>query len=254
MPDKIISSENEKGHEENNSGNRQINDQNNYNWDKKVVKNAFVTVEVKNYKTFNNLFHETVKQFGGYIAQEEQNESDDKIENIVLVKVPVEAFEQSLQALAPENEKIIVKKVSSQDVTGDIVDIKSRIESKRVVRLRYLDMLKQAKNMEEIIQIQKEINQIQEETESAEGRLNYLSHSAAMSTIQLTFYEVLIPGPTENNPAGYGKRLLMAMKDGLEWVGEFLLLLLTVWPLWVIAAILLWSLKKWRSPKPATRL
>src|ERR1700712_490867 len=43
-------------------------------WDKKIIKTGNLTMEVKNYTAFNELLHNGVKQFGGYIAQEEQNQ------------------------------------------------------------------------------------------------------------------------------------------------------------------------------------
>ena len=60
------------------------------NWDKKIIKTATITLEVKNYKTFNDLLRAGVKETGGYVAGEEQTQSDYKIENVVIIKVPVD--------------------------------------------------------------------------------------------------------------------------------------------------------------------
>src|SRR5437016_5215024 len=64
----------------------------NVDWDKKIIKNATLTVEAKSHKSFNDFVHEQVKRSGGYVAEEEQNKSDYKIENIVTIKVPVDQF------------------------------------------------------------------------------------------------------------------------------------------------------------------
>ena len=50
----------------------------NPDWDKKIVKTADLQVEVKNYKSFYDRLHRAVRQFGGYIAQEEQSQSSYK--------------------------------------------------------------------------------------------------------------------------------------------------------------------------------
>nr|WP_315822627.1 DUF4349 domain-containing protein [Paraflavitalea speifideiaquila] len=117
----------------------------NPDWDKKIIKNATLSVEVKAYTQFNDLVRNAVKQSGGYIAREEQSESDYKVENSLTIKVPVDQFDNTVLALTPGKEKILVKRITSQDVTGEVVDTKSRLEAKRQVRLRYLDLLKQAK-------------------------------------------------------------------------------------------------------------
>src|ERR1043165_3042716 len=45
-------------------------------WDKKIVKNANLNLEVKDYNAYNISLRQKIKQFGGYVAQEEQNQSD----------------------------------------------------------------------------------------------------------------------------------------------------------------------------------
>lgn len=71
------------------------------------------------------------------------------------------------------------------------MDTRSRLEAKKQVRQRYMDLLKQARNMEEILQVQGLINDIQVEIESAAGRVNYLNHAFAFSSVQLTFFQIV---------------------------------------------------------------
>src|SRR5215216_5041417 len=42
----------------------------NVDWDKKIIKNASLTVEAKNHKSFNDFVHDQVKRTGGYVAEE----------------------------------------------------------------------------------------------------------------------------------------------------------------------------------------
>lgn len=224
----------------------------NPDWDKKIIKQATLSVEVKDYRRFNELVRAVVKQAGGYIAQEEQTESEYTIENNVTIKVPVDQFDHTVLALTPGQEKLLVKKITAQDVTGEVVDTKARLEAKRQVRLRYLDLLKQARNMEEILQVQNEINDIQENIEAAAGRVSYLTHAAAFSTIQLGYFQVLNPRARDQEaPPGFGKKVLMALTAGLEWVGELFILLCTLWPVWLVLLAGWWVYRKYR---PARRV
>lgn len=203
-------------------------------WDKKIVKTANLTIEVKDYQKYYESARVGVKQLGGYIATEEQNESDYKIENTVVIKVPVDKFDETVNKFLSGKEKVIVKKISSDDVTSELVDIKSRMEAKKQVRQRYLDLLKQARNMEEILQVQNEINDIQVDIEAAAGRMQYLTQSAAYSTIHLNFYQVLNPNASDNQPPSYGFRIVDSFKNGLQWIGELLIALISLWPAWLI--------------------
>ena len=201
-------------------------------WDKKIIKTGNLTLEVKDYGAFNELVHNGIKKFGGYIAQEEQNQSDYKIENIVTIRVPADQFDDAILQLTPGTEKIVEKKITAEDVTAEIVDTKSRMEAKKRVRDRYLDLLKQAKNMEEILQVQKEADGVQENIEAAAGRIGYLGHASAFSTIHIGFYQVLKPNVNDPGPS-YGYRILESFKSGLHWFAELFVILVSLWPLWM---------------------
>jgi hypothetical protein len=221
-------------------------------WEKKIIKNAHLNIEVEDYNAFNEKVHNNVKQWGGYIAQEEQQATEYKKENTISIKVPVDQFDNIVQAITSGKEKVLVKKVTSEDVTGEVVDTRSRMEAKRQIRERYLELLKQAKNMEEILQVQNVINDIQVQIESATGRVNYLTHASALSTIQLTFFQVLKPGTPEVKEPTFGFRVLESLKNGLTWIGELLLLVLNLWPLALLAVIIYWGFKRWRSGRLKT--
>jgi hypothetical protein len=224
----------------------------NVDWDKKIIKNATLTVEAKSHKSFNDFVHDQVKRTGGYVAEEEQNKSDYKIENIVTIKVPVDQFDNLVKSItSTKDENVVSQKVTSQDVTGEVIDTRSRTEAKRQIRLRYLDLLKQAKNMEDILKVQEEVNNIQEEIEAGAGRVSYLTHAAAYSTIQLTFYEILNASAERDVKPGFGQRVLNALGNGMDWVGEMLVVVLTLWPLWLLLGGAWWGFRRWKA-KPKT--
>jgi len=89
-------------------------------WDKKIIKEGNITVEVKDFNQFNKLIRTKVKELGGYIAREEQTQSDYKIENTVVIKVPVDQFDEGIAGLTASADKIIERKISSEDVTTEL--------------------------------------------------------------------------------------------------------------------------------------
>ena len=218
----------------------------NSDWDKKIIKTAVLKLEVKDFKTYTQIVHNAAKQYGGYIANEEQNESDGKIESTISIKVPVDQFESIMTLLPTSAEKIVEKKITTEDVTGEVVDTKSRLQAKEQMRLKYLEFLKQAKNMEDVLKVQSEINDIQEEIESASGRVNYLSHQSAFSTINLTFYQPMAGyNPTNDNP-GFITKLIAAFKTGFNFIADIFIGAVSIWPLFLLV-IIAWIFFKRRS-------
>jgi hypothetical protein len=207
-------------------------------------------MEVKDYKAFSIQYREKIRSLGGYVAQEEQNQSEYKIENTIVIKVPVDQFDNALALLTTGVEKINERKITSQDVSAEFIDTKSRIEAKKNVRDRYTDLLKQAKNMEEILNVQSEINGIQEEIEAATGRVNYLGHSSAFSTISLTYYQVLNETAQKDNTPSLGNKTANAFRTGWSMITDLFVGLVSIWPLVLVGILAFYFIRRIKIAKP----
>lgn len=217
-------------------------------WDKKIIRTAGLRLEVKDYNAFNDLLHRNIKEVRGYIATEEQNETAYQIENTVSLKVPVDQFDNAITLLTAGNGKLVEKKITSDDVTTEVIDTRSRMEAKKQVRQRYLGLLGQAKNMDEILQVQHEINDIQEQIEAAAGRMEYLNHSAVFSTINITFYQIL-DANADNPQPSYFHKIKNAFSEGLRWMADLTVGLISLWPLWFGLGVFYWIYRRSRTPK-----
>ena len=99
--------------------------------------------------------------------------------------------------------------------------------------------------MEEVLQVQSEINDLQEEIESASGRINYLSHQSAFSTVNLTFYQPLAGFPANDTP-GFVKRAVAAFKSGYDFMAELMIEVISIWPVFIFV-LLGWVFLKKRT-------
>ena len=213
-------------------------------WDKKIIKTATLKFEIKDFKNYTSTIYNTVKQYGGYIAQEEQNLTDERLETTISIKVPVDQFESIMNQLGASGVKVVERKITTDDVTGEVIDIKARLEAKKQMREKYLNFLNQSKNMQEVLQVQSEINNLQETMESAATRVNFLNHQSAMSTILLTFYQPLAGfKPADANPT-FISRIADAFTSGGRWVMDILIGLVTLWPLFLLIPLGIFLFKK----------
>ena len=219
----------------------------NIDWDKKIIKNATLKFEVNNIDNYNKEVRDKVKKFGGYVAQEENFEFNDRTEVSLIIKIPVAQFEPALIDFKTKDVKQVERSIKTDDVTGQVVDTKSRLEAKKQMRLKYLEFLKQSKNMEEVLKVQAEINGIQEEIEAAQGRLQYLGNASAFSTINLNFYQPFENFTTSSaNNNSFFKQSGEAFSRGAHLVKALMLVAISIWPLLLIATIvwLYWKRKK----------
>lgn len=221
----------------------------NIDWDKKIIKTAHVTLELKDYTAYNNAIHTKLKAYGAYVSQEQQNQTDQQITNEIAIKVPVDKFDELMNSLSGDGIKVLEKNISTEDVTGEIVDIKARMEAKKQVREQYLGLLKQAHNMKDILEVQGEINAIQEDIESAAGRAGYLTHASAYSTVNLKYFQYLNGVTAHDTEPTFFSELSEAFKDGTSVISNLLLFIISIWPLLIAGVLLTVYFKKWRVRK-----
>ena len=212
-------------------------------WDKKIIKTGKLSLQVKDLNAFSAGIHTKLRQYGGYIAQEELQQNDANSGSLMTIKVPVAQFEPLMNELPAGSDKILERKITSDDVSEEVVDTRSRLEAKRQVRLKYLDFLKASKNTQELLKVQDEVNSIQEEMESASARINFLSHQTAYSTITLSFKQLIAGTNPSGNTASFWSRIAFSLSYGIGWIQDLLVALASIWPLilLLIAGIFIWK-------------
>jgi hypothetical protein len=159
------------------------------NSQKKIIHTADIRFKVEDLKKSEFAVKARAKAIGGYISNENQHRYSGKLENTWTVRIPADKFDTFLGDVEKESIYVDSKNVSAEDVTAEYVDNELRIKSKQKVFERYLELLKQAKNVQEIMAVEEQIRVIREEIESKEGRQKYLNDQVSFSTITVSFYQ-----------------------------------------------------------------
>ncbi len=98
----------------------------------------------------------------------------------MVIRVSNSDFENLLQEVSSDVKYFDQKEISSEDVTEQFIDIEARLKAKKELENCYLELLKKANKISEILEIEKELVVIREEIESKQGQLNYLQNKVAM--------------------------------------------------------------------------
>jgi hypothetical protein len=96
--------------------------------------------------------------------------------------VPAALFEEAMEDIG-ELGDVTYRNVQGTDVTEEFRDLKIRLGNAEAVRDRFLELLSQAKNINESLQVEHELERITEKIELMKGRLKYLSEAAMYSKI-----------------------------------------------------------------------
>ncbi len=106
----------------------------------------------------------------------------------IVVKVPAAGLEKAATEMRKLG-RVRTEQVSTSDVTEEFVDLSARIRNLKSEEKRYLDFLRAAKNVSDMLRVERELSRIRGEVEQLQSQADYLKKSAAMSTITVYAYE-----------------------------------------------------------------
>jgi hypothetical protein len=204
----------------------------------KIIKTADLNIEVEEYRTAIKEIRSKIKKSGAYISSENENNSSNYTSNIMTIRVPSENLEKLLDDLSAGVQRVDSKTISSDDVTAEYVDIASRLKTKKEVEARYLDLLKKAGSITDILEVEEKLRVIREEIEATEGRLKLMNDQASLSTINLNVYEKY----SDVYEPGFFTKAGEGLSAGWEGLKVFMIAMVYLWPLWLILITGLWIL------------
>jgi hypothetical protein len=77
----------------------------------------------------------------------------------------------------------------SEDVTEKYMDMGIRLDNAKKARVRYLELLARAENVEAALKVEKELERLNGEIDVIEGKLKFWDHRFEYSIIQISYTE-----------------------------------------------------------------
>jgi hypothetical protein len=137
---------------------------------------------------------------------------------------------------------VLARERSSQDVTGQVVDLDARIASEKASLDRLNTLMKQAGSLNDMITLEQAVTQRESDLNSLESQIASLRGQVAMSTVTLEFFQTAAPPAAKPKPSGaWGAagHALGAGWHGLYLVGRGLLVAISAsLPFLVLLALL----------------
>jgi hypothetical protein len=207
-----------------------------------IIKTANYRFQVENIDSATKKVKQITSKRQGTIANMNLTSSVYEISNQLTIRVPAKNFEALLDEFGAQSIYMDYKRISTEDVTEEFIDIETRLKTKKEVRDRYIDILKtKAKTVEDVLKAEEQIRIIQEEIEAKEGRLKYLTNKVAESTINLEVYQKLEyrEKPSEFEEP-YMAKIKQGFSNGWSFVKGALIVLINLWPIVLVGSFLYW--------------
>ena len=134
--------------------------------------------------------HDLTSSLGGYVASEFR---DDRSANIS-VRVPEPKLDIALDSLS-QFGTVTSRRVSSQDVTEESIDVEARIQSLTAERDQLRALLERAVAINDVFTIERELARVQGDIDSLQHRLEHLRNTSALAELNAEFKKKTQPGP-----------------------------------------------------------
>lgn len=192
--------------------------------ERKIIKEGEISFETASLKNTESLITKIMKEAGGYTASDNIYSSEDRITHRMTIRVPADKFDQLLNNISESAEKLDRKTITALDVTEEYIDVEARIKTKKELENRYKELLVQAKTVEDLLSIEKEIGTLRTDIESIEGRLRYLEDRVSLSSLTIEFYQLT------TSSFGFLSKVGGAFLTGWNWLLAFIIGIIHIWP------------------------
>lgn len=230
---------------------------------RKIIDRADVILETLEFDKSISQLESSINSYGGYI--ESSNILQDGISSgsykqnryaEFIIRIPKEKF-QSFLSETGNIGVIINKRIYGEDISSQYYDRESRLKVLQAQEQKYLDLLNNAKEVKEILEIEKSLTEIRYEIESLTGYLKQMDSLVSYSTINLNISEVTETKVAEATPKTFGDKVVKAFSDSIKSLKTagitMVLIIVVILPYAIIFSILgyiiYFVIKRYKSKK-----
>lgn len=175
--------------------------------DRLVVLTAGLRIDVDDVESAADTIRSSAQDIGGIVTNVQISSEDEipvyrydavgsladgaALSGYITVRVPSESYDAFLLAVRDVGS-VVRQSESEQDVTQEHIDLSARLLNLQAQEQRLREFNDQAKNVEELLQIEQELTRVRAEIDSLSGQVAYLERQAAMSVVTI---ELVGPRP-----------------------------------------------------------
>ena len=187
--------------------------------ERKIIRDANISLEVPSTTETQHKVTAIAEQHGGFVVTSEakQRENIDPAKRTLdiklVVRVPANQFGPTLNEIKALASNVTQESVNGQDVTEEFIDLEARLKTQKALEMQFLEIMKQARKVEDALEVQRQTAEVRTEIEKLEGRKRFLENRASLSTITVN---LAAPPVIVVSSTGFGHSLREALSDSLD--------------------------------------
>ena len=189
---------------------------------RKIIRNANMTVETLAFDTFVDQLTAFIGSFGGYVESSSignrgyRNGQQLRYARYT-IRIPAEQLDTFLNTVS-DLGNVTELNTGLKDVTTSYVDSEKHLESLRIEQQALMEILAKAETVEDIITVQDRLTYVRYEIESYEAILRTYDDQIALSSVAMTVNEVEKETPVEKET--FGQEVSRRFNESLSDIGD----------------------------------
>ncbi len=214
--------------------------------ERKIIRTGELRFQVDDLEASRSRLQASVSGAAGYVEGDDRNDYGSSLTMTLRVRIPAERFDAFVAGLSGLGE-LEYQSINATDVTAEWVDVEARLKAKKEVEARFLEIVKQAKTVTEVLEVERELGNVRAEIEGMEARMKVLRDQVGMSTLTITCVK-----PQASNES-FSPHVGVALREGWNNLVRVLVGALYIWPFVLLAGAALWWLLRRDRRKPGVK-
>lgn len=158
--------------------------------DQKVIRTASLSLMVDDAAMSTQAITKVTSDAEGFVQSSSVMELEDGTRNgSIMIRVPSDRFDEVMTSIKALAVVVDQETVSQSDVTEQYIDLAARLNNAKLQETRYVDILKVADSVEEMLQIEQALANVRGTIESYTGQIQYLDSQTDFSSISISLSE-----------------------------------------------------------------
>ena len=158
---------------------------------RKVIRTGSIGVVVADVPTSVKAIRGMVASIAGaFVSHTEIGGNEPYRISSITLRVPAERFDETIERIRAHGREVVAEDVTGRDVTAAFTDIESRMRNAQATERQLLEIMATARNVQDTLEVQREVAKVREEIETFQAQLNLLADQAALSTITVNLHPV----------------------------------------------------------------
>ncbi len=192
----------------------------------KLVYTGSLAVETTDFDATLSRIRQDITDMGGFIEAEDDSDdsygwymegytkSSSTLSSFIQARIPSARFYEFLDGIEGDSAKVTSRSVNVQNISRRYSETAGAIESYEIQEQRLLEMMKDAKRVSDMLEIEERLSEVQASLKSYRNSLSDMDTDVAYSTVSIRLREVGIYSRPEQTT--FGQRVQEAFIYGID--------------------------------------